>query len=198
MNYNPEYSRIGGIGRRVLEDRLDLVEIKFLYAMPNLASQNNDYEEMQRRYDTLSMVEKQRLLDDFNRRLKRQIRSDPSELFSTPPPPPRQPPGAGASAAVASSADRVPEAPERVEPQMPAGPPTPSLEDTYDAMGPHTFRLPPPHFTLSPRSDLVLPSTAPTSQVSVRDMVAERSFYIWLNNRSGSNLSTAISCSTTS
>ena len=133
---------------------------------------------MKNRYDALTMVDKQRLLDDFNRRLKRTIRTDPSELFSTLPPPPPQPPGAGASAAAASSAYRVPEAPERVEPQIPAGPPTPSLEQTYEALGADMFRLPPPHFTLSPRSDLVLPSTAPTSQVSVRDMVAERSLYM--------------------
>ena len=133
---------------------------------------------MKRRYDTLSMVEKQRLLDDFNMIHKRTIRSVPSDLFSSLPPPPPQPPGAGASAAAVSSAYRVPEAPERVEPQIPAGPPTPDIEQTYDALGPDMFRAPPRSYLLSPRSDLVLPSTAPTSQVPIRDMVAERSLYM--------------------
>ena len=132
---------------------------------------------MKRRYDTLSMVEKQRLLDDFNRIHNRTIRAEHSDLFSTLPPPP-QPPGAGASAAAASSAYRVPEAPERVEPQIPAGPPTPDIEQTYDALGPDMFRAPTRTFLLSHRSELVLPSTAPTSQVSVRDMVTERSIYM--------------------
>ena len=169
---------MGGIGSQVTADRLDLVELKILYAMLNLTSSNNDYQEMKRRYETLSITDKQRLLDDFNSRLKRAIRGDPAEIFSSLPPPPPQPPGAGASAAAASSAYRVPEAPERVEPQLPAGPPTPDLEQTYDALVPDMFRAPPRTFLLSPRSELVLPSTAPTSQVSIGEMTAERSLYM--------------------
>ena len=79
LNYNPKYSRIGGIGSRAMEDRLDLAEYKILYAALNLASSNYDYQEMKRRYDASTIVDKQRLLDDFNRRLERTIRTDPAE-----------------------------------------------------------------------------------------------------------------------
>ena len=138
-----------------MEDRLDLVEIKILYAMLNLASSNNDYQEMKNRYDALAMADKQRLLDEFNRRLKRTMRTGPAELFSTLPPPRPQPPGAGASAAASTSAYTVPEAPERVEPQIPAGPTSPSLEDTYEALSPDLSRAPARTFLSSPRPDLV-------------------------------------------
>ena len=39
LNYNPKYSRIRGIGSRVMGDQLDLVELKILHAMLNFASQ---------------------------------------------------------------------------------------------------------------------------------------------------------------
>jgi hypothetical protein len=130
LNYNPHYSRMGGIGSVVKAERPDLKTLKIWYALLFTESDevkravSFNLDNIKRTYDKLTVAQKQRLLDDFNRRLKRHIRSGP--IFSDQPPP--QPPGAGASAAAASSAYRVPEAPERVEPQMPAGPPTPSLK----------------------------------------------------------------------
>ena len=44
LNYSHKYSRMGGIGSRVMEDRLDLVEIKILYAMLHLPSSINDHQ----------------------------------------------------------------------------------------------------------------------------------------------------------
>ena len=87
LNYNPHYSRMGGIGSVVKAERPDLKTLKIWYALLFSDSDevkravNFNLDNIKRIYGTLTVAQKQRLLDDFNGRLKRHSRSGPVFFF---------------------------------------------------------------------------------------------------------------------